>query len=165
MLLVAATLIVGACVVGAWWVPWRIRASTRTAKSVLSAALEGVEGERDRMVAANEALADIEHELAVHSERPKRLAWIAFLGGFAVAVASRFQGGATGWLVAVLSVAAGMSGALLCLLASFHTARATEKAQAVVDAHAETLVGDLYDVAIVLPKRREMRWKRTKRTR
>lgn len=139
----------------------RIRAIGEGARDTLSEELDGLEGDEARIVVANEALADLEHALTPDSRRPVKLAWIAFLSCVGLAIAARLSGS---WVMLASCLALGALGPMLCLWAKRATGEAAKAARRLVDREVQSLVGDLYDAEIVLPKRREMRWKRKKRT-
>ena len=150
------------CAVAAWWVPVRIGAIGAEVVGELSQQLASVHDEQARAVMANEVLGDLEHTLRPDVRRPTKLAWIAFLSCLALAIAAHWSQSA--WVLATC-LGFGALGPASCLWARRATVRAATQARLMVDQRVESSLGALYHAEIVLPKRREMRWKRGKRNR
>jgi Flp pilus assembly protein TadB len=161
-LVFAALVAAGACAAAAWWMPVRVRATGAGVVDDLSDELASATGDEQRMVAANEVLSDLEHALTPDLKLPVKLAWIAFLSCVALAIAAQLM---SSWQVLALCLGAGAVGPALCLWARRAADAAAKEARERVDDQVEALVGELYHAEIVLPKRREMRWKRRNRAR
>ena len=125
------------------------------APGLLSEAVADAADERGRMLAANEVLADIDHQLSPDRKWLAKLAWITFATGLVGAAAG---GVVESGLAAGASVVVGLAGAMACVAASRALGPLIQTSRDEVDAHAARILGDLYDVEIVLPRRRQMRW-------
>lgn len=162
VLAVAAGAAAISCAVAAWWVPMRMGATGAEAVGQLSQQLAATHDERARAVMANEVLGDLEHSLRPDLRRPTKLAWIAFLSCLGLAIAAYWSSSA--WVLATC-LGFGALGPVSCLWARRATTRAAAQARRMVDDRVESSLGALYHAEFVLPKRREMRWKRGKRNR
>ncbi len=155
--MLGAAVVAVLCSVAAWRSFARVQQTSQLAKVSLAGQLEDVDDDAQRMVVANEVLADLDHALNPDLRLPTKLAWIALVGCVALAIAARLQGS---WWGLGGCLLAGVLGPMSCLWAGRATSAAAERARRRVDDDVAEVMGDLYDVAIVLPKRREMRWKR-----
>ncbi len=149
------------CGAAAWSVPRRINAVARDAGRGLEEDLELAATDEARMVAANEALGDLEHRLSPDLRRPVKLAWICFAACAAAAMIAMLG---RDFVRAGQCVGVAIVGGAVCVASRRATRRAVDEARQAADHAVAASLGDLYDAEFVLPKRREMRWKRRKRT-
>lgn len=130
------------------------------AVAALAEDLTGVDGDRQRVTAVNEALADLDRALRPDLRLPTKLAWIVLVASLALTIVARLVHDEVS-LVACLAF--GALGMVSCLWAKRATGMVAEAARARADREVASLVGPLYHAEIVLPKRREMRWKRKRK--
>lgn len=145
------------CSVFAWRGSLRMRQTGSRAVTALARELDGVESDRQRVAAVNEVLADLDHALRPDLRLPTKLAWIVFVTSLALMIAARLLGEDGALAGALVCGAAGMAS---CLFAKRTSRVVAGEARTRVDREIASLVGPLYHAEIVLPKRREMRWKR-----
>ncbi len=157
-----AAFAVVACAMAAWSIPRRMATRGAEVARALAEELASVEQSHVKVACANEALGELDHDLRPDLRQPVKLAWIAFLTGQALMVAAWL--GHQWWAVGPCLVL-GFAGAAVCLRARGATVVAASLAREEMDGRVEALLGELYDAEFVLPKRREMRWKRGRRKR
>ncbi len=158
--LLAAVLSV-TCSWWAWRAPRDIARRGDGAAEELAALLATAPADERRVVVVNDLLDELDHALRRDAGLPKQLAWIALTAGLAVALLSRLREGS--WAALAGCVLVAVLGVGACAAAQRATGRVAIRVRARVDGDVESLLGELYRAEIVLPRRREMRWKRARR--
>jgi hypothetical protein len=120
----------------------------------LAGELSAARDDRERVIYVNDALREIEHVLDARARLPTSAAALAAVGSLLAMVGGVLHAPRIELLGCVGAALIGVLGCLAARRLGHRRARAVRVA---VDARVRTLVGDLYDVEVVLPAARHRR--------
>ena len=150
-----AALWVAGCVLLAWRYPQRlVRVADEAWTRELQDELDAAADERGKVAAVNEALSGVEHALERDRRLPAAASWL-MLGGAAIVALLAWS-----WKTAGIIIVALVAGVMACVAARRAGRGRAERERGRVDQQVQALVGDLYDAEIVLPSRRQTRFRR-----
>lgn len=144
-----------ACVLWAYAYPRAVAsAGGRAWRQALEEELAAAPDDRGRVAAVNDALREVEHDLDARQRLPGAAAALTAAGCFLALVGGALHRPGMELLGCVGVAVAGVTA---CLAARRSGQRRARAVRAAIDAEVEALVGDLYDVEVVLPAARRRR--------
>ena len=123
----------------------------------LSEELRSARDDRERVVAVNDALRDLEHDLDARARLPLTAAWLAVTGSVLALIAGLLHRPELELLGCLAIAVVGAAGCVAARRLGRRRARAVRLA---IDEQVRGLVGDLYDAEVVLVPGRGARRRR-----